>query len=168
MKKKNFEERQLSRNLIELDILSESIVNELDVIYNELERKGRWMEFIENLDKVPAKKQHHKISDVMANDYYECLHYALSIIEKYDEFKTKIESAERENKMKKVDKMELPVEISEQLNRIGISTEIPAEPTSNESYFDIICIFYLSSTRMIEVMDKILHKLKESKKYILP
>lgn len=167
MKKKNFEERQLSRNLIELDILSESIVNELDLIYKELERQGRWSDFIENLDKVPAKKRHNKISDIMAKDYYECLHYALSIIEKYDEFKTRIESAERENKMKKVDKMDLPSEISEHLNSIGISTEISKEPASIESYIDIICIFYLSSTRMIDVMDKVFHKLQESKKYIL-
>lgn len=167
MKKKSFEERQLSINLIELDILSESIVNELDLIYKELERKGRWLGFIQNLDKVPAKRQRQAIADVHAKDYYECLHYALSIIEKYDEFKTRIESAELENKMKKVDKMDLPSEISEHLNSIGISTEISNEPASIESYIDIICIFYLSSARMIDVMDKVFHKLQESKKYIL-
>ncbi len=167
MKKKSFEERQLSINLIELDILSELIVNELDLIYKELERKGRWLGFIQNLDKVPAKRQRQTIADIHAKDYYECLHYALSIIEKYDEFKTKVESAKNENKLKKADELELPADILDYLGSIGISIETPEAPARSESYVDIICVFYLGSSRMMEVMDKVLKKLKESKKYIL-
>jgi hypothetical protein len=168
MKKRIFEEKQLSKNMIELDILCEAITGELDVIYKELERKGKWSDFVQNLESLPANKESYPLTDAEPENYYECLLLALTVIDKYDDFKTKVESAAKENHLiesTKVEEIELPFELLDHLNFLGISVG-SKEPVEQETYEDKVCVFYLNSRNLIEGMEKALRTVRESKTYI--
>lgn len=154
--------------MIELDILCEAITAELDTIYKELERKGKWTDFVENLEKMPVKKESYPLTDAEPENYYECLLLALTVIDKYDDFKTKVESASKENHLvesTKVGEMKLSSELLDHLKFLGISVE-SKEPVEQETYEDKVCVFYLNSRNLIEGMEKALCTVRKSKNYI--
>jgi hypothetical protein len=168
MRKKSFEEKQLTLNMIELSILSDSIIKELDSIYGELEKKGKWNEFVENLEKIPAKEDSYLLTEAIPENYYECLLLSLTVIDRYDEFKCKAESAQREDKLRNLDNRKLPDELLQILRNLGISSaqETDIQPGNTESPQDKICVLYLNSKILIPGLQKALVTIKESKSFI--
>lgn len=154
-------------NLIELSILSDSIIKELDSIYGELEKKGKWNEFVENLEKIPAKEDSYLLTAVVPENYYECLLLSLTVIDRYDEFKCKAESAQRESKLRNLDNRKMPDELSDILSNLGISSgyEKKIQPETENSQ-DKICVLYLNSSILIPGLQKALVTIRESKSFI--
>jgi hypothetical protein len=172
MKRKSFEEKQLEENLIDLDIISAEIYIELDLIYKELYSKGKWNEFVLNLDSVEATVNEDHEWNLMPENYYECLHYAFSIIDRFDEFRIKVENTNTEAKLlegEDIEEVVLPEEALNELENLGIAVEAghsEAPHINNDKYEDSIFFYCQTSRRMLEKMEKILETLRESKKYI--
>lgn len=170
MRKKSFEEKQLSLNMIELSILSESIIKELDSIYGELEKKGKWNEFVENLEKIPAKEDSYLLSEAIPENYYECLLLSLTVIDRYDEFRCKAEATQREYKLRKLDNRKMPDELSCILLNLGISSshvnDIQPVTGDSENPHDKICVLYINSSILIPGLQKALLTIRESKSFI--
>ena len=168
----SFEEGRLSENLVELDCIAAEISNELDLIYKELDRNGKWKDFIVNLDKIQVRKNNRSFSNVIPENYYENIHFAFNIIEKYEELKSEVETTIAEANLlrgENLEKVEMPEEMLIYLKDLGISldTGISNVPSlSNESTEEKICIFYLNSCRLLEFMGKALDILRGSRIYI--
>lgn len=172
MKRKSFEEKQLEENLIDLDIISAEIYIELDLIYKELYNKGKWNEFVLNLDSVEASVNEDQDWNLLPENYYECLHYAFSIIDMFDEFRIRVENTNTEAKLldgEDIEDVVLPEEALNELENLGIAVEpghSDAPYINNEKYQDSIFCYCQTSRRMLDKMEKILETLRESKKYI--
>lgn len=171
MRARSFEEKQLSKKIFELENVAAEISIELDQIFKELDKKGKWDEFMLNLDKVkPSKK--FNMASVVPENYYESLHFAFDMMSKTDEFREQVqrEAAEADLlKGKGMQEIDMPCEITDMLQSLGISVDpgiSDASPIKNDKYSDRVCLFNLKSKRMIRMMEKALCTLKESKTYI--
>lgn len=171
MRTRSFEEKQLSNKLFEIENVAAEISIELDLIFKELDRKGKWDEFMLNLDKVKPKKK-YSMADVAPENYYESLHFAFDMMSKADEFRDQVEMSAIEAdllKGKGMQEIEMPCEILAALTGHGISLTpgvSDAPPIRNEKYTDRVCLFNLKSKRILRLMEKALGILKESKTYI--
>lgn len=174
MKRKSFDQKQLEENLVDLDIITAEIYIELDLIYKELHVKGKWNDFVLNLDKAVAAVKDDPEFNLLPENYYVCLHYAFSIIDKYDEFRAKIDdpnpnTEERSFEAEDVENMALSDELMNELEILGISVEpnvFPVLHINNEINEDSIFCYCQISRRMIEKMESILYTLRESKSFI--
>ncbi|MGE5406349.1 MAG: hypothetical protein ACM3NR_01450, partial [Methanosarcina sp.] len=151
--KKSFEEKQLSRTMVQIEKVTSEINDDLDLIYEELERKGKWNEFMCNIDKVKPRKG--RVDDVLPENYYEALHFVFHITDKYEEFRTVVEISAIEAFLlegKGIEAIELPEDFIEMLNNIGIRIEpgVSVAPViKNHKYNDCICDFYMKSTKIL-------------------
>lgn len=171
MRTRSYEEKQLSNKIFEIENVAAEISIELDQIFKELDRKGKWDEFMLNLDKVKPKKK-SIATDVSPENYYESLHFAFDMMSKSDDFMEQVEMAAREAdllKGKGMEAIEMPCEMVDHLKTIGVSI-IPglsdAAPIRNEKYTDRVCLYNLKSMRILRLMEKALSILKKSKTYI--
>lgn len=171
MRTRSFEEKQLSTKLFEIENVAAEISIELDLIFKELDRKGKWDEFMLNLDKVKPRKK-YSMADVAPENYYESLHFAFDMMSKSYEFREQVELASSEAdllKGKGLHEIEMHCEMLEILKSLGISITpglSDAPPIKNDKYTDKICLFNLKSKRILRLMEKSLGILKESKTYI--
>lgn len=171
MRTRSFEEKQLSKKIFEIENVAAEISIELDQIFKELDRKGKWDEFMLNLDKVKPKKK-YSITDVAPENYYESLHFAFDMMSKSDEFREQVEFAAMEAdllKGKGMQAIEMPCGMVEHLGSIGVIITpgiSDAPPIRNDKYTDRVCLFNLKSNRILRLMEKALSILKESKNYI--
>jgi hypothetical protein len=170
MKKKSFEEKQLKRTMVRIEEVSAGISTELEVIFEELDRKGKWNEFMSNIDSIkPAKGA---VDEVKPEKYYEALHFVFHIVEKFEDFRTSVEIAAIEDYLftgRGIDAVELPLPAIELFDELGIHIEpgeANAQAISNDDYYERLSIFYLKSRRLLELMTKAHNILKESKLYI--
>lgn len=172
MKRKSFEEKQLEENLVDLDIITAEIYIELDLIYKELYKKGKWSEFVLNLDSVEESNNEDQDYNLLPENYYECLYYAFTIIDQYDEFRSKVENTNNEAKLlegENIEEIALPEEALNELESLGIALESDHSEVpfiKNDLYEENIFCYCNTSRRMLEKMEKILVILRESKKYI--
>jgi hypothetical protein len=171
MRNKSIEEKQLSKKLFDLENISAEISIELDYIFKELERKGKWDEFMSNLDKIqPSRKFIHTC--VSPENYYECLHFAFDMMSKYDELRDQIESASAEADLLKgrgMECVEMPADALNILQSLGICIEDGSSDTTpirNEKYHERIALYQLKSRRVLRLMEKALDTLRKSKRYI--
>lgn len=171
MRNRSFEEKQLSKKIFEIENVAAEISIELDTIFRELDRKGKWAAFMKNLDKIkPVKK--FSINDVCPANYYESLHFAFDMMSKFDDLKLQIELAATEAdllKGKDIDEIKLSFELVDLLSRHGIVVspgKADAPPVKNDKYHDRVNLFYLKSRRTLRLMEKALSVIKESKSYI--
>lgn len=168
--KKSFEEKQLSRTMVQIEKVSSEINTELDLIYEELERKGKWNEFMCNIEKIEPRKG--SVDDVLPENYYEALHFVFHIIDKYEEFRSVVELSAIEAFLlegKGIDAIELPEDFMVLLSDKGIGIEpgISIAPViKNDKYADCLCDFYIKSGRILELIIKANKTLKASKTYI--
>jgi len=171
MRTRSFEEKQLSKKIFDIENVAAEISIELDQIFKQLDRNGKWDEFMLNLDKVKPKKK-YTMADVAPENYYESLHFAFDMMSKSDEFREQVEMAATEAdllKGKGMQDIEMPLEIVDTLQSLGISLTpgiSDAPPIKNDKYSDRVCLFNLKSKRIIRLMEKALCTLKESKTYI--
>lgn len=171
MRNRSFEEKQLSQKIFEIENIAAEISIELDTIFTELDRKGKWAAFMKNLDKIkPAKK--FSVNDVCPSNYYECLHFAFDMMSKFDDLKVQIELSATEAdllKGKDIDEIKLSFELVDVLSRHGIVVapgKANAPSVRNEKYHDRVNLYYLKSRRTLRLMEKALSVIKESKTYI--
>ncbi|HEX2969718.1 MAG TPA: hypothetical protein VHO46_11515 [Bacteroidales bacterium] len=171
MRTRSYEEKQLSKKIFEIENIAAEISIELDHIFRELDRKGKWDEFMLNLDKVKPKKK-YSMAEVSPENYYESLHFAFDMLSKTDEFKAAVELAATEADLLKgrgINEIALSEELNDFLKTIGVSIDpgiSNAPPIKNDKYCDRICLFNLKSARILRFMEKSLCTLKESKTYI--
>jgi hypothetical protein len=171
MRNRSFEEKQLSKKMFEIENISAEISIELDQIFKELDRKGKWDEFMLNLDKVPSKKK-YSMADVSPENYFESMHFAFDMMSKFDELRLQVELASEEADLLKgrgIESIELPESALEFLKELGIEVKpgiSDAPPIKNGKYSDRICLYYLKSRRTLRLMEKALSILKESKSII--
>lgn len=171
MRNRSFEEKQLLQKLFEIENITAEISIELDQIFKELDRKGKWDEFMLNLDKLQPKKK-YSMADVSPENYFESLHFAFDMLGKFDDLRFQVELASDEAdllKGKDIDSIRLPEPAVECLSSHGISlmpgkADVP--PIKNDRYSDRICLYYLKSRRTLRLMEKSLAVLKQSKSYI--
>lgn len=171
MRTRSFEEKQLANNIFEIENVAAEISIELDEIFKQLDRKGKWDEFMLNLDKVKPKKK-YSMADIAPENYYESLHFAFDMLSKSDDFREQVDMAATEAdllKGKGIQDIEMPFGISDVLESLGIAI-IPgtadAPPIKNDKYSDRVCLFNLKSKRILRLLEKALLTLKESKTYI--
>lgn len=171
MRNKSFEEKQLSSKIFEIENVAAEISIELDQIFRELDRKGKWDEFMLNLDKVKPKKKKNS-AEVAPENYYESLHFAFDMMSRSDEFREQItlESEQADLlKGKGMQEIKMPDDMLKLLQSVGISVEpgiSDTHPIKNDKYSDRVCFFNLKSKRILRLMEKALCTLKESKTYI--
>ncbi len=171
MRTRSFEEKQLSKKIFEIENVAAEISIELDLIFKELDKKGKWDEFMLNLDKVKPKKK-FSMTDVAPENYYESLHFAFDMMSKSDEFRIQVEYSALEAdllKGKGIQEIEMPCGMIELLCSHGISVTpgiADAPPIKNDKYTDRVCLYNLKSKRILRLMEKALCILKESKAYI--
>ncbi|HLN22001.1 MAG TPA: hypothetical protein VK213_12985 [Bacteroidales bacterium] len=171
MRNRSFEEKQLSKKIFEIENVAAEISIELDIIFRELDRKGKWDEFMLNLDKIKPKKK-YTLTDVCPQNYFESLHFAFDMMSKFDDLKLQVEISSTEAdllKGKGIHEIEMCPELVELLNMHGISVNpgaADAPPVKNDKFTDRICLYYLKSRRTLRLMEKALSVLKESKSYI--
>ncbi|HEX2921068.1 MAG TPA: hypothetical protein VHO50_07880 [Bacteroidales bacterium] len=171
MRNRSSEEKHLSQKIFEIENIAAEISIELDSIFKELDRKGKWDEFMLNLDKIKPKKKLIAI-DVCPENYYESLHFAFDMMSKFDEFKVQVELSAMEAdllKGKGIHEIPLHDELLEYLDKIGVillpgSADVP--PIRNEKYSDRVRLYYLKSRRTLRLIEKALSVLVESKAYI--
>ena len=171
MKNRSIEEKQLSKKMFDLENISAEISIELDEIFRELDRKGKWEEFMVNLDKEhPCKK--YCPTSVKPENYYESLHFSFDMMSKYDELKSQVESATTEADLLKgrgMEIIEMPPEVITFLESLGICIKpgkSDAPPIRNEKYSNRISVFNLKGRRVLRLMEKALDTVKLSKTYI--
>ncbi|HEX2975746.1 MAG TPA: hypothetical protein VHO68_07405 [Bacteroidales bacterium] len=170
MKKKSFEEKQLDRTMCRIGKVAKEIGDELNIIYEELERKGRWNEFMKNIDNARPKKG--PVDDVAPENYYETLHFAFHITDKFDDLSCEVELNALEDFLltgKGIDTVELPEKDLKVLKKLGIRIEggvSNAHTICNPEYEERICIFLLKSRHILELTRKALRILRESKAFI--
>lgn len=171
MRTRSYEEKQLSSKIFEIENVAAEISIELDQIFKELDRKGKWDEFMLNLDKVKPKKK-SCVTDVSPENYYESLHFAFDMMSKSDDFRAQVEMSASEAdllKGKGMEEIEMPFELVEHLGAIGVCItpgKSDASPIRNDKYTDRVCLYNLKSRRILRLMEKALTTLKESKTYI--
>lgn len=171
MRTRSFEEKQLSQKLFEIENISAEISIELDLIFKELDRKGKWNEFMENLDRIKPKKK-FSTADVSPENYYESLHFAFDIMSKSDDLREEVELSAMEADLLRgrgMEEIDMPQGMIELLNESGAFIEAgrsDATPIRNEKYTDKVCLYSLKSKRILRLMEKALTTLKESKAYI--
>jgi hypothetical protein len=172
MKNKSCEEKQLVKNLLDSDVLSNEIYKELDLIHKELDRKGKWDEFVLNLDRTEFRQETELLINEMPENYYESLYVAFNIIDKYDEFKMKVNAAIDEAELLFGDGLEsfkFPPDAITFLESIGISFE-PEQLESpfirNSKYETRIYTFFLNSRKILKSLKKALGILRKSKEFI--
>jgi hypothetical protein len=171
MRTRSFEEKQLANKIFEIENVAAEISIELDEIFKQLDRKGKWDEFMLNLDRVKPKKKYSMV-DVAPENYYESLHFAFDMLSKTDEFREQVDMAATEAdllKGKGMHEIEMPVGMADTLKSLGIAM-VPgisdAPPIKNDKYSDRVCLFNLKSKRILRFLEKALCTLKESKAYI--
>lgn len=171
MRTRSFEEKQLSQKLFEIENVSAEISIELDLIFKELDKKGKWDEFMTNLDRIKPKKK-FSMADVSPENYYESLHFAFDIMSKSEDLRDEVETSCVEADLlrgKGMEEIDMPSGMLRILNESGIYIEAgrsDATPIRNEKYTDRICLYNLKSKRILRLMEKALRILKESKTYI--
>ncbi len=171
MRTRSFEEKQLAKKIFDIENVAAEISIELDEIFKQLDRKGKWDEFMLNLDKVKPRKK-YSMADVAPENYYESLHFAFDMISKADEFREQVEMSAAEAdllKGKGIQDIDMPYEMTDILKSLGISMPAgvkDAPPIKNDKYSDRVCLFNLKSKRILRLLEKALLILKESKAYI--
>jgi hypothetical protein len=170
MKKKSFEEKQLKRTMVRIEEVSSEINAELDIIFEELDRKGKWNEFMSNINNIKPKTV--VVEDVTPDKYYETLHFVFHVVEKFEDFRTSVEIAAIEDYLltgKGIEEVELPAGVIELLEQIGITIE-PGEANApficNDDYYEQLSIFFLKSRKFLELLTRAHSLLKASKSYI--
>jgi hypothetical protein len=172
MKNKSCEEKQLLKNLMDSDVLSTEIYKELDHIHKELERKGKWDDFVINLDKTEFRQETELLINEVPENYYESLYVAFNIIDKYDEFKMKVNVAIDEAELLNGDGLEsfkLPADALNFLESIGICIQpgLSESPLiRNTKYETTIYTFFLNSRKILKSLKKALSILRKSKEFI--
>lgn len=171
MRTRSFEEQQLSQKLFEIENVSAEISIELDLIFKELDRKGKWQEFMTNLDRIkPSKK--FSMADVSPENYYESLHFAFDIMSKSDDLMEEVRLASIEADLLRgrgMESVEMPAGMIQLLTDLGIyiqSGRSDATPIRNEKYTDRVCLYNLKGKRILRFMERALLTLKDSKTYI--
>jgi hypothetical protein len=171
MRTRSFEEKQLSQKLFEIENVSAEISIELDIIFKELDRKGKWNEFMSNLDSIKPKKK-FSMADVSPENYYESLHFAFDIMSKSEDLRDEVEASAMEADLlrgKGMEEIDMPSGMMQMLNESGIYIQAgrsDATPIRNEKYTDRVCLYNLKSKRILRLMEKALNVLKDSKTYI--
>jgi hypothetical protein len=172
MKNKRCEEKQLLKNLLDSDVLSTEIYKELDLIHKELDRKGKWNDFVLKLDSTEFRQEAELLINEIPENYYESLYVAFNIIDKYDEFKMRVNTAIDEAELLNGDSIEsfkIPQDAINFLVSIGISIEPDhSDPPllRIRKYENLIYTYFLNSRKILKSLKKALSVLRKSKEFI--
>ncbi len=172
MKNKSCEEKQLLKILLDSDGLSTEIYKELDFIHKELERKGKWDDFVLNLDKTEFRQETELLINELPENYYESLYVAFNIIDKYDAFRIKVNAAIDEAEFMNgsgLESFKIPQDAINFLESIGISIESDhsAPPLIRSIKYETqIYTFFLNSRKILKSLKNALSVLRKSKEFI--